>query len=90
MIFLTLFINQKSELETNEEFVNYRTKFINPSSNLFVLIKNHLLYMAESDNYSLTKEQISSVSKIYVPSHTIGLHYKITPAAGVFFTGYYI
>ncbi len=40
--------------------------------------------MAESDNYSLTKEQISSVSKIYVPSHTIGLHYKITPAAGVF------
>ena len=74
----------KSELETNEEFINYRTKFINPSSNLFALIKNHLLYMAESDNYSLTKEQISSVSKIYVPSHTIGLHYKITPAAGVF------
>lgn len=73
----------KSELETNEEFVNYRTKFINPSSNLFVLIKNHLLYMAESDNYSLTKEQISSVNKIYVPSHAIGLHYITTPAAGV-------
>lgn len=74
----------KSELETNEELINYRTKFINPSSNLFVLIKNHLLYMAESDNYNLTKEQISSVNKIYVPSHTIGLHYKITPAAGIF------
>lgn len=74
----------KSELETNEELINYKTKFINPSSNLFVLIKNHLLYIAESDNYSLTKEQISSVNKIYVPSHTVGLHYKITPAAGIY------
>ena len=66
----------KMELESDEKLSNYRTKFISTSSNLFVLIKNHLLSMAESDNYALTKEQISSVDKIYVPSDAIGLYYK--------------
>lgn len=67
----------KKELDSDENLNNYRAKFINPQTQLFNLIKNDLLNVKHSLNL-MTREQINSVTKIYVPSHTIGLHYKIT------------
>lgn len=69
----------KKELDSDENLNNYRVKFINNETQLFGLIKNDLLYINHTLN--LTKEQINNVAKMYVPSHTVGLHYKITEDA---------
>ncbi len=63
----------KSELETDELLSNYKTKFINPETVLFSLIKNYLQAM----NFNLTDKQITDITKIYVPAYAVGLHYMI-------------